>query len=140
MTKPDVVAPGVQVLSSIPPVRRGGGEYFYSYMDGTSMASPHVAGVAALLMAAHPKTPVTDIVQAIKETAAHPGGPENAPRQPLGLWRGPAGRGARCALVLTRSRPKNKQESVRGLVRQPEDQQRLCQPSGDAVTVTSGSG
>lgn len=79
VTKPDVVAPGVQVLSSIPPVLRPGGAYFYSYMDGTSMASPHVAGVAALLMSAHPKTPVTDIMRVIKETAAHPGGAEKRP-------------------------------------------------------------
>ncbi len=79
VTKPDVAAPGVQVLSSIPPVLRPGGAYFYSYMDGTSMASPHVAGAAALLMAAHPKTPVTEIVQAIKETAAHPNGPDKRP-------------------------------------------------------------
>ena len=79
VTKPDVVAPGVQILSTIPPVLRPGGAYFYSYMDGTSMATPHVAGVVALLMAACPKTPVAEIVQAIKETAAHPGGADMRP-------------------------------------------------------------
>jgi subtilisin family serine protease len=43
-------------------------------MDGTSTAAPHVAGAAALLMAAKPAVPVTEIIQVLKETAEHPGG------------------------------------------------------------------
>lgn len=74
VNKPDVVAPGVQVFSTIPPVLRAGGAYFYSYMDGTSMATPHVAGIAALLMSAFPNTPATAIMEVIKETALHPKG------------------------------------------------------------------
>jgi subtilisin family serine protease len=79
VNKPDVVAPGVQVLSTIPPVLRPGGAYFYSYMDGTSMATPHVAGVAALLMAAYPDAPAVEIMRVIKETAQHPDGAERRP-------------------------------------------------------------
>jgi len=72
--KPDVVAPGVQVYSSIPPEKRPEGVFEYTYMDGTSMATPHVAGVAALLMSAKPRAPVTDIMKVLKDTAKHPAG------------------------------------------------------------------
>ena len=74
VTKPDVVAPGAQIYSCIPPIKRDNGSFEYNFMDGTSMATPHVAGVAALLMAANPTAPVIDIVRALKETAHHPEG------------------------------------------------------------------
>jgi subtilisin family serine protease len=46
-TKPDIVAPGVQILSSTP-------EGTYAKFSGTSMAGPHVVGVVALIWSAQP--------------------------------------------------------------------------------------
>ena len=77
--KPDIVAPGAQIYSCIPPEQRVSGTVQYTYMDGTSMATPHVAGVAALLMAAKPTAPVEDIIKVLKETAIHPQGKKYCP-------------------------------------------------------------
>ena len=79
VTKPDVAGPGVDVYSCIPPERRPDGTHDYTYMDGTSMATPHVAGAVALLMAAEPDAPVEDIAQVLKDTARHPGGADARP-------------------------------------------------------------
>jgi uncharacterized repeat protein (TIGR01451 family) len=62
--KPEIVAPGVNVVSSF----AGGG---YRSADGTSMAAPHVTGVAALLLQADPSlTP--DQLEAILIGTAEP--------------------------------------------------------------------
>lgn len=63
---PDVAAPGADVKSSVP----GGG---YSRYDGTSMATPHTAGAAALMIAAAGgDLQPSDIRSAFRETAFKP--------------------------------------------------------------------
>ncbi len=53
--KPDVTAPGINILAALSPTQANGPKGVeYGYLSGTSMSTPHVAGVAALLREAHP--------------------------------------------------------------------------------------
>jgi Subtilase family len=61
--KPDVTAPGVDILSSIPPSDGTWGSW-----SGTSMAAPHVAGGAALLRQRHPSWTVAELKSALVQT------------------------------------------------------------------------
>lgn len=58
---PDLVAPGSDVVSAKP---KGG----YQTMSGTSMATPHVAGLAALLWQSKPSATLQDVERAIRDS------------------------------------------------------------------------
>jgi hypothetical protein len=64
--KPDISAPGLDVLSSTPPLTTGS---TFSVFAGTSMATPHVAGAAALLVQRHPSWTPPQIKSALMSTA-----------------------------------------------------------------------
>lgn len=65
LQKPDVTAPGVAIMS----LRANSGGYVP--MSGTSMASPMVAGAAAVLMERHPEATPADIRNALMSSAHH---------------------------------------------------------------------
>ena len=68
--KPDVTAPGVNILAGFTPdaANAMSGENF-AYLSGTSMSTPHVAGVAALLLQANPSWSPSAIKSALMTTA-----------------------------------------------------------------------
>lgn len=66
--KPDVVAPGVNVLSSIP-LSYCDGAPCWAFFQGTSMASPHLAGSAAIVHQQHPTWSAANVRSAIVNTA-----------------------------------------------------------------------
>ncbi|WP_311081144.1 S8 family serine peptidase [Paenibacillus polymyxa] len=71
--KPDVSAPGVGILSTYPAFAKfyPGASYAQAYKrsNGTSMASPHVAGLAVLLKQQHPNWNPFDIRAALANTS-----------------------------------------------------------------------
>jgi subtilisin family serine protease len=66
--KPDVVAPGVNVLSSIPHQFCDAPPCF-AFFQGTSMATPHLAGSAAVVRGQHPTWSAAEVRSAIVNTA-----------------------------------------------------------------------
>ena len=65
--KPDAVAPAVNVLSSVP--GDCGSLGCWSFFQGTSMATPHLAGIAAVVRSAHPGWAAWQVRSAIVNTA-----------------------------------------------------------------------
>ncbi|XP_039131994.1 subtilisin-like protease 4 [Dioscorea cayenensis subsp. rotundata] len=71
--KPDIVGPGVNILSAWP-IKPGPGPKapsgsYFNFLSGTSMATPHLAGVAALLKSTHKNWSPAAIKSAIMTTA-----------------------------------------------------------------------
>ncbi|XP_043693869.1 subtilisin-like protease SBT3.9 [Telopea speciosissima] len=67
--KPDIAAPGVNILAAFPPIDG----YPYEFQSGTSMACPHVAGVVALIKKLHRNWSPAAIKSAIMTTASRTG-------------------------------------------------------------------
>lgn len=87
--KPDIVAPGVSVYSTYPYFVHSPGKVDYSNayarISGTSMASPHIAGVAALILQAHPNYTPADVKAALTNSAGKLNGNYSVYEQGAGL-------------------------------------------------------
>ena len=80
LMKPDIAAPGVSIgaaissytdasFSSVESIEFNTRTYHFAKLSGTSMASPIVAGVAALLLQAKPELSATEVKQILLSTA-----------------------------------------------------------------------
>jgi hypothetical protein len=67
LLKPDIMAPGQSILAAVAPPGNGGRSF--ELYDGTSMSSPHIAGLAAVLKNLHPDWSPMMIKSALMTTA-----------------------------------------------------------------------
>jgi subtilisin family serine protease len=89
--KPDVTAPGVQILAGASPTPwLGAPDQLFQAIQGTSMSSPHVAGIGALLRQAHPTWTPAMVKSALMTTAYQDVGKEDftTPADPFDMGAG----------------------------------------------------
>lgn len=91
--KPDIVAPGVNILSSGYGSAPGSDAHLgFGIASGTSMASPHVAGAAALLLQVNPNWKPLDVKSAMMSTAVKEVWLDLDKTEPAGILDSGAGR------------------------------------------------
>ncbi|MGW0709440.1 S8 family serine peptidase [Streptomyces sp. NPDC002643] len=69
LLKPDIAAPGRDIAAGTVPGDVGGYAGEFGFMNGTSMAAPHIAGLTALLKQVHPDWSPMEIKSALMTTA-----------------------------------------------------------------------
>ncbi|RSM64303.1 serine protease [Actinoplanes sp. ATCC 53533] len=67
LLKPDIAAPGVSILAAVAPATNNGRAF--DFQSGTSMAAPHIAGLAALYLARYPAMSPMAVKSAMMTTA-----------------------------------------------------------------------
>lgn len=127
-TKPDVCAPGVSIKSSVP----GG----YSWLSGTSMAAPFLAGTVALIKQANPDLTVSQIKTVLAVTAKDLGEKGKDTRYGWGLINAYEA----VSLAVSNDIPENisdyDPEKPWAFIVSPKSDQTVW---GDAVTIIAGA-
>jgi subtilisin family serine protease len=67
LVKPDITAPGVDIVAAVAPGPHGGNNF--EPISGTSMSSPHIAGLAALILGKRPEWSPAAVKSAMMTTA-----------------------------------------------------------------------
>lgn len=112
--KPDIAAPGTNILSAFSP--DDGGEDF-NMISGTSMASPHVAGAAAMMRQLHPDWSANDIKTALTSTSKFAGILDDdaiTQATPFGIGAGRMDLDAAAKAILTFDKPSIASDSCVG--------------------------
>ena len=129
----DVVAPGTDIWSTLPNNSTG-------YMSGTSMAAPHVTGLAALIISINPNLTGKEVVNIIEKTAQKVGSYSytTTPSRSNGTWNNEMGYGlcnafaaisvAEGNIVTFNNQTVSSNQTITGWVIQSEN-----------VTVTNGA-
>ncbi|XP_024532780.1 subtilisin-like protease SBT5.3 [Selaginella moellendorffii] len=89
--KPDITAPGLTILAAWPPIATAGAgnrSVDYNFLSGTSMACPHITGVAALLKARFPYWTAAMIKSAMMTTGKELNTFTNTPATPFDFGSG----------------------------------------------------
>ncbi|MEU5195739.1 S8 family serine peptidase [Streptomyces scabiei] len=87
LLKPDITAPGMDIVAGTSPANPAGGFHgYHGIMSGTSMSSPHVAGLALLLRQSHPDWSPMEVKSALMTTATT----KDNEGKPIGHVDGPA--------------------------------------------------
>lgn len=77
LLKPDISAPGVSILAAVAPPSNS--KRKYDLYSGTSMAAPHISGLAAFLVSVHPRWTPMEIKSAMMTTAVPTTTPSGKP-------------------------------------------------------------
>jgi len=114
-TEIDVGSPSLDPALNVSPCGCRGTDSRFAYLRGTSMATPQVAAIAAMVGHFNPDLPSSEVIRIIKVTATRAPGTGWNPELGWGIIN--AGNALAVARVADRTRPKSKAKGPKGVRR-----------------------